>query len=707
MKNFVYLLMICVAAGLVSCKEQEAQVKRESRFEPFIKKYNSHIAQWLQEQLVKANATVAEIEKELAATTDPELKEKLEKRLENCRNVVKKYQDRATIGEYFSFKTQSDLPEGLDWKDGMNEPIIGDPNAKKGGTFHTWILDFPTSLRPVGPNSNNSFRGYLYDGIEIGLVGIHPLTQGLIPGVAKKWAFSEDRKTCYFELDPDAAYSDGVKVKAKDFMFYAYIRLSDDISAPFQKQYFREQIANMTVYGESHLSITISDPKSELGYVMTANVAPSPPHFYDEYGPDYDVRYNWRIQPTTGAYTVHPEDIKKGRSITLSRVKDWWAKDKKYYQHAYNADKISYQVIAEQSKAFELFRLGKLDTFALGAPDYWYERMEISEYFDGYIEKDQFYNVYPRLPRGFYLNVVKAPLNDLNVRIGLEHALNFKKVNTIIFRGDAERLKQFSEGYGEFTNPNIEPREYSVSKARDYFAKAGYTKRDREGYLKNAAGKRLQIELSWPQLPIYNQMMALLKEDAHKAGLELILDGAQQMVNYRKVMEKRHQAAFSAWQVLPPFPSYYQFFHSDNAFDDKGNLKQQTNNLNSYKDEEMDRLCEAERAATSDEVLKQASWRIQQIIHDQVLFIPALKTSYVRMAHWRWVKWPDTDQYQFSSPVSYLPEESYLYWIDEEVQKETLEAKARGEKFPEKNNLFDMYRNGIPPVKEAGESVTE
>ena len=109
------------------------------------------------------------------------------------------------------------MPEDLVWEDGMDEPEIGDPRATKGGVFRTWMPQFPATVRPFGKESNNSFRGYLYDELEIGLVGMHPLTGKIIPGVAKRWAVSADKRTVYYELDPDARYNDGVKVKAQDF----------------------------------------------------------------------------------------------------------------------------------------------------------------------------------------------------------------------------------------------------------------------------------------------------------------------------------------------------------------------------------------------------------------------------------------------------------------------------------------------------------
>src|SRR5690606_22282590 len=129
----------------------------------------------------------------------------------------------------------------LDWKDGMDQPEIGDPAAKKGGVYRTFIPTFPPTIRPFGENANNSFRGNLYDNVVMPLLNLHPGTLEIIPAVAKEWAVSEDRRTVYFRLDPEARYSDGVPVRARDFLIAVSLRVSDNLVNPYSKQYFREE----------------------------------------------------------------------------------------------------------------------------------------------------------------------------------------------------------------------------------------------------------------------------------------------------------------------------------------------------------------------------------------------------------------------------------------------------------------------------------
>ena len=81
-----------------------------------------------------------------------------------------------------------------------------------------------------------------------------------------------------------------------------------------------------------------------------AGFPPLPRKFYSEFGPDFEQRYQWRSRPTAGPYVIKEEDIHFGRSITFTRVKDWWAKDRKFYRHRFNVDRIHYRVVRLQEK---------------------------------------------------------------------------------------------------------------------------------------------------------------------------------------------------------------------------------------------------------------------------------------------------------------------------------------------------------------------
>lgn len=694
------LLSLSVAGfflSITACKTNSEQAQLGLNSEAFYERYNKKIVEWLGEQKAEAAKEISEKETALAEATDPEERKRIESSLSELQRQLERTEFRQGLGDFFAIKDPAEIPEDLAWEDGLAAPEIGDPAAIKGGVFRYFWLAFPPTVRQFGANSNNGARGDIYDLLDVYLVHLHPVTQEIIPGIAQEWAISEDGRSVFFRIHPDAKFNDGHPIEAEDFLTWARLRLADQVDSIFFKQVIREQFAQLATYGSDVIAVTLPEAKPLMAYEC-GSIAPGATHFYEDFGPDFEERFQWLVPPTTSAYRLEPDDLVKGESLTLTRVDDWWLRDRKYFRYRYNADKLVYRVVRTPTKAWELFRAGELDYFGITLPEYYYQRSEMPAVFDGYVERTTWYNQYPRIPWGLYFNTAEAPLDDKLVRRGLAYATNWEKVIDVIFRGDFTRLDGFTSGYGEITNPEVKARPFSIDKARKTFAEAGYTQEDKDGILINEKGERLEISLTFTASPERSKIMVILKEEARKAGVNLILDGREGTASYKKVISKEHQAYFSAWQFTPPTPAYYEYFHSRNAFDEKGNRKRQTNNVFSYADDEMDKLTEAYRNARTMEELREVAHRIQAIVAEEDLFVPGYTNEFSRIATWRWVRWPDTPETRFSPPLAYAPIESYCYWIDGEIKKETLAAKRSGKKFPEVERVVEDYRT--KPVAE-------
>ena len=312
-----------------------------------------------------------------------------------------------------------------------------------------------------------------------------------------------------------------------------------------------------------------------------------------------------------------------------------------------------------------------------------------ADLWDGYIEKKTFYNVYPRVPRGLYINHSREFLEDVNVRMGLQHATNWQKVIDIDLRGDAGRLNIYNEGYGKFSNSGIQAREYSPEKAREAFAKAGFTKQGNDGVLQNAKGERLSFSITHTASPVVGKMLQRLKEEALKAGLEYRLEGMDGTASYEKVMQKKHDLTFWGWGTQPPFPRYFEGIHSSNAYDPGTKTPRvMTNNISVYANSEADPLAQGIRFATSEKDIRDMSWKLEKILHDTAFWIPGYKRESYRLGHWRWMQWPE----DFNVKMTREAQESYVYWIDVEEQAKTLRARNRDETYPEVDQVYDQYR---------------
>lgn len=678
MKRAIFLFF--VVFGLVSCQRDDEVFVGGLGFDEYVPVYNEYIRRWTAGKLADAREELSKVE----AGSEAE---------KEAAGQVDIYERRLAAGDFFRFGSLEDLPQDLAWKDGLDEPEDSDPKAKKGGVFRFYTSAFPPTLRPFGPASNSSMRSNLYDDVRPGLLGLNRLNMSIIPGVAREWAASADERTWYFRLHEDATYTDDVPVKARDVAVAMYLRISDYGKSTFFKQYLRENVVQIAIYDDYTLSVTFPTPQGELGmYTLIGELAPAPPHFYDEFGPDYEERYNWRPQPTTGPYYVADGDVDKGVSVTLTRKKDWWGNDKKFYRYRYNPDKIVWRVVRDQTKSFEMFRAGQLDMALLSGPKSWYEQSQIPQVFDGYIERYWWYNDFPRPQYGVQMNLSQEKLKDLNVRLGLAHALNYEKVIKVQFWGDMERLPGFVDGYGDLVNPKVQPWPFDPAEARRYFAKAGFTEEGRDGFLRKPDGTKLEFTLSHYAIKTYSDIMNILKTEARRAGVDLILDAKDPSIVFTDSMDKKFELTSVAWGVQPPYFSFYEYFHSRNAFDEQGNVMPKTNNVFAYADPQMDRWVEADRQATSREEKVRLGHLIQEQVYERCVFVPGWKKDYERVGSWRWLRWPDTEEVQFCPPIVSYPYEHYSFWIDEEMKEETLSAMRTGQKFPEVQKVIEKYR---------------
>ena len=170
------------------------------------------------------------------------------------------------------------LPKNLQWENGSREEEFSSPDAIRGGTWKTFMSDFPRTLRTIGPDANGAFRRYLLDYNGVGLVMTHPNSDGYYPGLAKRWALGEDGRTVYFELDNDARYSDGKPVRASDFFFTFYFMRSKHLQAPWYNDFYgKDKFLKITLFNESILSITYHSAKPDL--VERVSIRSIPEHF--------------------------------------------------------------------------------------------------------------------------------------------------------------------------------------------------------------------------------------------------------------------------------------------------------------------------------------------------------------------------------------------------------------------------------------------
>lgn len=628
--------------------------------------------------------------------SDDPMGSELESR-DNTQEVNDYYASKA---EFFSFKSLADLPVDLQWQDGSTLPEIGSPDARKGGTEYGRIQDFPRTLRTVGPDSNGSFRTWILDDTTMQIAHRHPDEFLYYAGLAESWAVDMESKTVFVKLDRNAQWSDGIPITANDFLFMFWFFQSPYIIAPWYNNWYGTQYTNITRYDDYTFSISIPEAKPDMD-ARVLELRPMPQHFFNEVGDDFVERYQWKFAPTTAAYIVRDEDIKKGRSIVLTRNKDWWANDKKSWRYRFNPDRIRLSVIRDTPKVFEAFKRGDIDQFGLGLAEYWYDKLpdDDADVQAGYIHKSVFYNQRPRPTYGLWINTSRPLLDNQDIRTGIQFATNWQLVIDKYFRGDFTRMQTSSDGYGEFSHPTLTARPFDIDRALESFSKAGFSERDSDGILVNDQGQKLAFTLSTGYENL-KDLLTILKEEAAKAGVEFRIEVLDGTAGWKKVQEKKHDIHFSAFSVqLEMYPRFWETYHSDNAYDDAffedgsinpaRKLKTQTNNLEALAIFEMDKMIDRYRTSDSKEEMIRLAAKMTELHHEHASFSPGYFQGFFRVGHWRWVKYPASFNYKHARAATEL----FVHWIDSDLKEETLAARKDGVTFEPRITIYDQFKN--------------
>ncbi len=400
------------------------------------------------------------------------------------------------------------LEEDLNWLTNDNEPLIASPNAKKGGTFNSFITTFPLTFRTIGPDSNNFTRSYFLDN-QMSLIGYHGDTDKILPELATHWAYGRDGKTMYFKLNPDAKWSDGVPVTADDYIYTIEFMRSKHIQDPWSNDYYTKEIEKVTKYGDYLISVTASKKIPDLW--LTVGISPVPRHFYGKLNSGFVSDYNWKTEPNTGPYIL--KDYSKGKYLLFERKKDWWARDLRYNKNRFNVDFFKLTIIRDDNVAFEYFKKGKLDTYGATRAAIWHEKANGEIFDNGYVQKLWYYNQARRPTWGLYLNLDKDIFKDKNLRYALAHSINFDKINKQILRNEASRLQTFYTGYGEYTNNKVKAREFNLSKVESLMKTSGWKRGDDGIWMKD--GRKFSVTLTYGQ-PLFTPRVVVMKEEAKR-----------------------------------------------------------------------------------------------------------------------------------------------------------------------------------------------
>lgn len=562
------------------------------------------------------------------------------------------------------------VPADIKWETNMDDPPIGSPEAKRGGTFNYFMDAYPLTLRLMGPNANDAFAGWnrCYS-MDFALVTMHPSTDNFIPWMATHWSVQEDNRTVYYKLDPDARWSDGKPVTAEDFVFTYEMMKSPHIVDPFYKDYAETYFESVEAVEPGVVKIVGKKPSWRP--LSEYNLWPSPRHVtkLDE---NWVRAANNVPQVVPGPYTITKMDA--GKSLTFTRVKDWWGDEKHYMKGMYNPDEIVLKVIP-QERALDYFKNGEIDIEIVTTARIWAQDMNFDSLQKNWVRRYQVFVDAPVGVYGFAMNLTAPFFKDKNVRKAMQHLFNFEELNkNLMFEAYYRQVSAF-EGT-EYANPNLKPYPFDPRKAREFLAAAGYNKRGTDGILTNAQGQRAEFTLIYGTKPL-ERHLTTVQQTYRKAGVDMKLQLLESATAFERGLERKYEMTTIS-RTANLYPSPRQYFHSEFL------ATTNNNNIWAFGTPETDKLIETYLFDLNKENRIAAMHKLDEIIQEEAFYIPWWNAPYIRVLSWDYVQWPDyilpkrTQQFM----------DYQVFWVDEDRRTALKAAMQKGEALPEGKPLI-------------------
>ena len=540
---------------------------------------------------------------------------------------------------------------GKGWQTNTDFELIGDPRAVKGGVFRDFVIDFPGTIRMVGPESNSAFNYEVTVLAYETLLGVHPTTLEYIPGLATHWQVSPDKMTYRFRINPNARFSDGTPVTSDDVVATYDLLVDKTLQDPSQTLTFGKLERPMA---ESKYIVRVHAKELNWRNFLYFSGTPIfPAHVLKGVNGDKFIKdYNYKLMPGSGPYTIL-DDIKKGQSITVRRRKDYWGEKARANVGINNFDELRFAVVRDENLAFEMFKKGELDTFGQSPPlraRQWVEEMNFDGVQRGLIQKREIFNDSPQGTQGFAFNTRKPPFDDIRVRKALTLLLDRPQ---IIEKLKFNLYKPLNSYFAAtpYENPDNPKNDYDPQQALKLLADAGWSGRDSQGKLvKN--GVPLQIEMLYdskamePELTIY-------QEDLRKIGINVNLRLVTPETLFQLISNRTFEVVDIAWGGLL-FPNPETQWLSSLA--DQNN----NNNITGFKNARVDQICAAYDKMFDVKQRISAMREVDGIIAKDYQYTLQWYDPAIRIAYWN----------KFGIPQGYLLRtgdaytELSMWWID-------------------------------------------
>ncbi|MPL59844.1 Oligopeptide-binding protein AppA [bioreactor metagenome] len=375
-------------------------------------------------------------------------------------------------------------------------------------------------------------------------------TDGQIkPHLFESFEIKDNSTTFILHVRPGLKWHDGVPFTAEDVVFTGEYLMKYKL---FQNTRY-SNVKSARVVDPMTVEYKLINPQVGFLDVMMYWVSPMPKHIFENV--TNPMAFNYEATGVVGLGPYKMGEFKKGEYYIAVRNPDWPAS-----MGTPKIDRIIYRVYKDENSLALALRTGEIDSAT----------RQILPSLASQFRNNKNFNVYDVQSPGYAymsLNTKKSEfLADVAVRRALAMTVDRSKIVRLALEGAGVPMYgPVSPIYKEFTKSNIQYPAYNVEEAKKTLKSAGYVDTNGDGFFEKN-GKKLSIRVTYEATRSdYDKSMRIIKEDAAKAGIDIVLDPVDRQVFMdRQNVSKEYEATFVQWgAIVVIYDSFYNLYGKD------------------------------------------------------------------------------------------------------------------------------------------------
>ncbi|GCE45854.1 peptide ABC transporter substrate-binding protein [Thermosporothrix hazakensis] len=493
--------------------------------------------------------------------------------------------------------------------------------------------DFSKNFNPIAAQPTYGTQGYIFET----LLYFNRVNGSIKPWLAEDYKFSDDAKTLTFKLRQNVKWNDGQPFTAEDVVFTLELPKKNPAA---DTGGLWTWLKDVTMVDAHTVTVTLKQAYTPILWQLGGSTYILPKHVWEKV--DDPIKFINDNPVGTGPYKLKSFTP---QLVTLAKNDQYWQEGKPQVKE------IRVVAFSSNTNAELALSRGEIDWTGLFIPDI--DKTFVSK------NKDHHHYWFP--PSNvivLYMNLTKAPFNDLKVRQALSYAID-----------RAQIVKDAENGYTVPASPTglVLPNEQKylaseyqnlefkqdMEKAKQLLESAGF-KKGSDGIYAGPDGKKLSFNINvvsgWTDWVTAAQIISKnLKELGIQANVNTIAYNA-----YFNALQLGTYETSISWTNNGPTPYFLLegLLHSTRSADIG---KAAVSNFERWKDAETDKLLDQYATTTNEDKQKEAIQGIQKIMVEKLPVVPLFYgPTWYEYNSSRFTGWPDKDNaYSVPAPFTY------------------------------------------------------